>query len=282
MKIRWHYRYLGPFTFFSSSSAIEGDGFVAITDQQKIPSIVFGDFNNVRNALEHLGSIFDATGALMFNKFIFTLGLCVLPMGVKLRGKLDDHDNKAEEGPLTPTDATARIDIVREPTSLECLKVMDLRKKSKVRWVVDGDENSHFFHGMLNSKLNSIINRTDGVIDKIEGIRRKFFWGGTTDENKIAWIAWDKATSSILNGGLDIGTLKSSNLVVLNGELNDTSLIKFKLGPCYRIAKLKDDLSKIGIDLPSIFKEKVGDGCSTQSDLQLGMKYAYSVEFRAL
>ncbi|GKB31287.1 hypothetical protein Tco_0870688 [Tanacetum coccineum] len=30
---------------------------------------------------------------------------------VKLRGKLDDLDNKAEVGPLTPTDATARIDI---------------------------------------------------------------------------------------------------------------------------------------------------------------------------
>ncbi|GKB97712.1 hypothetical protein Tco_0983849 [Tanacetum coccineum] len=73
---------------------------------------------------------------------------------VKLRGKLDALDNKAEVGPLTPTDATAQIDIVRELTSLERTKVMDLRRKSKVRWAVDGDENSHFFHGMLNSKLN--------------------------------------------------------------------------------------------------------------------------------
>ncbi|GJR44088.1 hypothetical protein Tco_1312191 [Tanacetum coccineum] len=73
---------------------------------------------------------------------------------VKLRGKLDDLDNKAKVGPLTPTDATARIDIVRELTSLERIKVMDLRQKAKVRWVVDGYENSHFLHGMLNSKLN--------------------------------------------------------------------------------------------------------------------------------
>ncbi|GJZ18718.1 hypothetical protein Tco_0554841, partial [Tanacetum coccineum] len=73
---------------------------------------------------------------------------------VKLRGKLDDLDNKAEMGPLTPTDATARIDIVRELTSLERKKVMDLRQKAKIRWAVDGDENSHFSHRMLNSKLN--------------------------------------------------------------------------------------------------------------------------------
>ncbi|GJS98553.1 putative RNA-directed DNA polymerase, eukaryota, reverse transcriptase zinc-binding domain protein [Tanacetum coccineum] len=78
---------------------------------------------------------------------------------VKLHVKLDDLDNKAEVDPLTPIDATTRIDVVRELTSLERIKVMHLRKKSKVRWVVDGDENSHFFHGMLNSKLNSRINR---------------------------------------------------------------------------------------------------------------------------
>ncbi|GJY70862.1 hypothetical protein Tco_0474565, partial [Tanacetum coccineum] len=171
------------------------------------------------------------------------------------------------------------------------------------------------------------------LIKSLEGIRRKFFWGGTTDENKIAWIAWDKATSSISNEGLGISTLKSSNLAMLSkwwwrfhtenhafwckiirsihgvdGGLNDTSLIKSKSGPWYRIAKLKDDLSKIGIDLPLIFKKKIGDGCSTQfwldtwlggsplkdtvprlfrldsntSDLQLGMEQAYSVEFRAL
>nr|GEU80731.1 hypothetical protein [Tanacetum cinerariifolium] len=120
-------------------------------------------------------------------------------------------------------------------------------------------------------------------------IRRKFFWGGTTDEKKFSWIAWDKATSSISNGGLGIGTLKSSNLAMLSkwwwrfhtenhafwckiirsihgvdGGLNDTSLIKSKSGPWYRIAKLKDDLSKIGIDLPSVSKKKIGDGCSTR------------------
>ncbi|GJV11628.1 RNA-directed DNA polymerase, eukaryota [Tanacetum coccineum] len=127
------------------------------------------------------------------------------------------------------------------------------------------------------------------IINKLEGIRRIFFWGGTTDENKIAWIAWDKATSSISNGGLGIGTLKSINHAMLSkwwwrfhtenhafwckiirsihgvdGGLNDTSLIKSKSGPWYRIAKLKDDLSKIGIDLPSIFKKKIGDGCSNR------------------
>nr|GEW58016.1 cysteine-rich receptor-like protein kinase [Tanacetum cinerariifolium] len=33
------------------------------------------------------------------------------------------------------------------------------------------------------------------VICKLESIRRKFFWGGGVDENKISWIAWDKVIS---------------------------------------------------------------------------------------
>ncbi|GKD98775.1 hypothetical protein Tco_1382672, partial [Tanacetum coccineum] len=44
------------------------------------------------------------------------------------------------------------------------------------------------------------------IINKLECIRRKFFWGGSSDEKKIAWINWDKATSPISNGGLRIGS----------------------------------------------------------------------------
>ncbi|GJT38333.1 hypothetical protein Tco_0938198 [Tanacetum coccineum] len=293
-------------------------------------------------------------------------------------------DNKAEEGPLTPTDATARIDIVRELTSLERTKVMDLRQKAKVRWAVDGDENSYFFHGMLNSKLNH--SRINGLnilgswitnpvliknhiyqfyeskfketsnrrpsftsnlfkhisvedsnlldctitpqeikdaiwdcggdkapaafllssyaltwVSQLGGIyqgvpigaflltssmrgsvlEENFFWGGLRIRKNCLDLL-GQATSPISNGGLGIGTLKSSNLAMLSkwwwrfhtenhafwckiirsihgvdGGLNDTSLIKYKSGPWYRITKLKDELRKIGIDLPSIFKKRL-------------------------
>ncbi|GKB41679.1 hypothetical protein Tco_0886621 [Tanacetum coccineum] len=127
------------------------------------------------------------------------------------------------------------------------------------------------------------------IINKLECIRRKFFWGGSSDEKKIAWINWDKATSPISNGGLRIGTLKSSNQAMLckwwwrfhnknsalwhkvirsihgfDGGLNDFSSIRSKSGPWFRIAKLKEDLCKVGIDLPIIFKKKIGNGCNTR------------------
>ncbi|GJY25068.1 RNA-directed DNA polymerase, eukaryota, reverse transcriptase zinc-binding domain protein [Tanacetum coccineum] len=54
------------------------------------------------------------------------------------------------------------------------------------------------------------------TIDRLESIRRKFFWGGNLDENKIPWITWKKVISPINQGGLGIGRLKSSNQAMLS------------------------------------------------------------------
>ncbi|GJZ18300.1 hypothetical protein Tco_0554423, partial [Tanacetum coccineum] len=67
--------------------------------------------------------------------------------------------------------------------------------------------------GSLGVYYFSTFKAPNKIINKLEGIRRKFFWGGTTDEKKIAW---DKATSPISNGGLGIGTLKSRNHAMLS------------------------------------------------------------------
>ena len=35
---------------------------------------------------------------------------------------------------------------------MEKFAKQDLQKKAKIRWLKDGDENSHFFHGAIKSK----------------------------------------------------------------------------------------------------------------------------------
>ncbi|GJZ43736.1 probable leucine-rich repeat receptor-like serine/threonine-protein kinase, partial [Tanacetum coccineum] len=128
------------------------------------------------------------------------------------------------------------------------------------------------------------------IINKLEGIRTKLFWGGSSDTYKIPLIAWNKVISSPKQGGLDIGSLVVSNQALLakcwwrfliednalwckiirsiHGSqrgLHDASLIRSKSGPWYRIAKLKEDLlNDYGINLPLIFKKKIGNGESTR------------------
>ncbi|GJT78359.1 putative RNA-directed DNA polymerase, eukaryota, reverse transcriptase zinc-binding domain protein [Tanacetum coccineum] len=127
------------------------------------------------------------------------------------------------------------------------------------------------------------------IINKLESIRRNFFWGGNSDERKMAWIAWDKVIAPLDQGGLNIGSLKVFNQAMLSkwwwrflneenvfwrkiiisihgdqGGLSTGSSSPYKLGPWYQIVKLKDDLLSYGITLPSLFKKKIGNGLTTK------------------
>ncbi|GJT05143.1 putative RNA-directed DNA polymerase, eukaryota, reverse transcriptase zinc-binding domain protein [Tanacetum coccineum] len=142
--------------------------------------------------------------------------------------------------------------------------------------------------GSLGVYYFSIFKAPKMVIKNLESIRRKFFWGGGHDSNKIAWIAWDKVISPLKDGGLDIGSLRVSNLSLLakwwwrflcetssiwasiiksihgqHGGLQDISTIRNKSGAWYQIAKLNQDLTSYGIDLHTLFRLKIGNGEST-------------------
>ena len=115
--------------YFSSTTSMDGDGFVAIIgnwidldencllivvyapqefsrkeklwrdlisiiNQHNMLTIVLGDFNEVRPASERMGTLFDAKGASIFNKFIFDAGLCDLPLRGKRFTRMDNIGSK--------------------------------------------------------------------------------------------------------------------------------------------------------------------------------------------
>ncbi|XP_071699677.1 uncharacterized protein [Rutidosis leptorrhynchoides] len=55
----------------------------------------------------------------------------------------------------------------------------------------------------------SLFHAPSNIINLVEGMRRKFFWGGTGDENKLAWVNWDSILQPYGKGGLNIGSLKA-------------------------------------------------------------------------
>lgn len=142
--------------------------------------------------------------------------------------------------------------------------------------------------GSLGVYYFSTFKAPKSIIKKLECIRRKFFWGGSTDNNKIAWISWNKVMASLDQCGLNIGSLHTSNLSMLakwwwrflterssnwckiicsihgaQGGLHNSSSIKSKSGPWYQIAKINGDFSEYGIDIHSLFKLKIGNGESS-------------------
>ncbi|PWA68342.1 RNA-directed DNA polymerase, eukaryota, Reverse transcriptase zinc-binding domain protein [Artemisia annua] len=118
-------------------------------------------------------------------------------------------------------------------------------------------------------------------------------WKPLVDKFHKRLSKWKSKSLSIVisprvNGGLGIGSLRITNQALLFkwwwrfcvedqalwckvirsihgplGGLFDSTTVKYKSGPWYYIMKLKEDLQRNGINLPSMFKRKVGNGQST-------------------
>nr|GEU38546.1 RNA-directed DNA polymerase, eukaryota [Tanacetum cinerariifolium] len=59
-----------------------------------------------------------------------------------------------------------RVEVINLMQHIDKLHAMDMAQKAKIKWSVDGDENSQFFHGMLNKKRSQLNIRgvmVDGV-----------------------------------------------------------------------------------------------------------------------
>ena len=72
-----------------------------------------------------------------------------------------------------------RVDIINKLHDIDNIQSMEMAQKTKIRWAVEGDENSSFFHGMLNKKHNNLNVRgvmVDGTwIDNPNRVKREFF-----------------------------------------------------------------------------------------------------------
>nr|GEV90596.1 putative RNA-directed DNA polymerase, eukaryota, reverse transcriptase zinc-binding domain protein [Tanacetum cinerariifolium] len=125
------------------------------------------------------------------------------------------------------------------------------------------------------------------IINRLEHIRRKFFWHGAVEEKKVSWVAWSKVAAHVKSGGLRIGSLKDFNLSLLSkwlwrwhtdkdalwyhtlhsihgpneGDfLNYTSIVT--KGSWYDILKVCHDVNSLNIPLSSFFTRSIGEGVS--------------------
>nr|GEZ36180.1 hypothetical protein [Tanacetum cinerariifolium] len=72
-----------------------------------------------------------------------------------LLADMQNLDQKIDEGLASDEDKSSRISKLQELDYFEKMNSLDIMQKARVKWEVEGDENSKFFHGLINSRRKS-------------------------------------------------------------------------------------------------------------------------------
>ncbi|GJQ94842.1 hypothetical protein Tco_0005981, partial [Tanacetum coccineum] len=97
----------------------------------------------------------------------------------KLKEDLQILDATIDSGNCSVNIVKKRSEVVNLLQEIEKLQAMETAQKAKIKWCIEGDENSSFFHGMLNKKRSQLSIRgimVDGVwIDDPHLVKREFY-----------------------------------------------------------------------------------------------------------
>ncbi|GKD68870.1 RNA-directed DNA polymerase, eukaryota [Tanacetum coccineum] len=70
----------------------------------------------------------------------------------ELKDKLSDIDKLLDQGNVTDEILFSRIEAMKQLQDVNSSDSRDFMQKAKIRWAIEGDENSKFFHGVINRK----------------------------------------------------------------------------------------------------------------------------------
>ncbi|GJV59135.1 RNA-directed DNA polymerase, eukaryota, reverse transcriptase zinc-binding domain protein [Tanacetum coccineum] len=61
-------------------------------------------------------------------------------------------EKRIDDGIVTPSDRDTRMQLLQQIDKLDNFEALDLIQKAHIKWDIEGDENSKFFHGLINQK----------------------------------------------------------------------------------------------------------------------------------
>nr|GEX20477.1 nucleotide-binding alpha-beta plait domain-containing protein [Tanacetum cinerariifolium] len=122
--------------------------------------VIMGDFNEVRNKSKRFGTLFNRHGADVFNRFISSAGLDeddhIIESNalIRMMKKLKCLKEKIREGENNIVNR--RTDVVKLLQEVENKNYLEAAQKAKIKWAIEGDENSKYYHGVINKKRNQL------------------------------------------------------------------------------------------------------------------------------
>nr|GFC33376.1 RNA-directed DNA polymerase, eukaryota [Tanacetum cinerariifolium] len=80
--------------------------------------------------------------------------------------ELRDVDKDLDQGVVFDSLISKRHEVTRQLQDINSREAADFIQKSKVRWAIEGDENSKYFHGIINKKRSQLAIRGVFVDDR--------------------------------------------------------------------------------------------------------------------
>nr|GEW24395.1 RNA-directed DNA polymerase, eukaryota [Tanacetum cinerariifolium] len=75
---------------------------------------------------------------------------------VSIRNELHVIDKELDNGVVSDASLLRRLELNRHLNEINAIEAKDFIQKSKVKWAIEGDENSKFFHGIINKKRSQL------------------------------------------------------------------------------------------------------------------------------
>ncbi|GKA61093.1 RNA-directed DNA polymerase, eukaryota, reverse transcriptase zinc-binding domain protein [Tanacetum coccineum] len=96
----------------------------------------------------------------------------------KIKKELEAADILIDNGNVTEEVLKDRSDLIQQLQNCDKIDSMEMAQKAKIKWAVEGDENSGFFHGIINKRRNILNIRgvmAEGTwIDRPEDVKKEF------------------------------------------------------------------------------------------------------------
>ncbi|CAH1436949.1 unnamed protein product [Lactuca virosa] len=120
---------------------------------------------------------------------------------LRIKDDVAQLERFVESRQLTETELATRSQGLQRILELEKLAILDLKQKSRVKWAMEGDENTKFFHGYINgksrrNKINGLMvnGRWATSVAEVKGVSLRFFKNKFTETH----VSRPKFTSSFL------------------------------------------------------------------------------------
>ncbi|KAM0042735.1 putative RNA-directed DNA polymerase [Helianthus debilis subsp. tardiflorus] len=81
----------------------------------------------------------------------------------RARQEFESLEVEAEFRDLTEDEEWVRLECKKKILEAECNKAKDLKQRARVKWAMDGDDNTKFFHGLINKRKST--NSIPGLFD---------------------------------------------------------------------------------------------------------------------